>query len=153
LSYSLKRRARIENAAASGTKDVPRHIEKAESRAVQESANHIVLIEPVPGGKGEGVDTAKLAIRRVVDELFDRTHRFRLRRLSQSTKEILSFGGKFHGCRCSPGRRPQIDDRNTVTVWLGKRKASDTCPKKAALSTIYAALTAGTFGWLWPKPL
>jgi len=26
-------------------------------------------------------------------------------------------------------------------------------PQKAALSTIYAALTAGTFGWLWPKSL
>src|SRR6185312_7548146 len=68
---------------------------------------------------------AKLAIRRVLDELFDRTHRFQLGRVSQSTEEILSFGGKFHGCRCSPGRRPRIDDRNTATVWLGKRKASD----------------------------
>jgi hypothetical protein len=63
---------------------------------VQESPNRIVLIESVPGGKGEGVDTAKLAIRRALDELFDRTHRFRLGRLSQSTEEILSFGGKFH---------------------------------------------------------
>jgi len=26
-------------------------IENAESRAVQESSNHIVFIEPVPGGK------------------------------------------------------------------------------------------------------
>ena len=63
---------------------------------MQESSNHIVLIETAPGRKGEDVDTAKLAIRRVLDELFDRTHRFRLRRLSQSTEEILSFGGKFH---------------------------------------------------------
>ena len=97
LSYGLKRRAGIENAAASGTKDVPRHIENAESRAVQKSRKHIILIEPVPGGKGEGVDAAKLAVRRVVDELFDCTHRFRLCRLPQSTEEILSVGGKFHG--------------------------------------------------------
>src|SRR5882724_11197844 len=89
---------------ASGTKDVPRHIENAESRAVQESSNHIVFIEPVPGGKGESIDTAKLAIRRVLDEFFDRTHRFRLRRLSQSNEEILSFGGKFHE---RADRRPQ----------------------------------------------
>ena len=63
---------------------------------MQKSPNHIVLIEPVPGSKGEGVDTAKLAIRRVLDELFDRTHRFRLRGFSQSIEEILGFGGKFH---------------------------------------------------------
>src|SRR4030095_7156172 len=71
LFYGLKRRAGIENAAASGTKDVPRHIETAESRAVKKSRQHIILIEPVPGGKGESIDAAKLAVRRVVDELFD----------------------------------------------------------------------------------
>ena len=64
---------------------------------MQKSRKHIILIEPVPGGKGEGVDPAKLAVRRVVDELFDCTHRFRLCRLPQSTEEILGFAGKFHG--------------------------------------------------------
>src|SRR5947207_11790130 len=131
LSYGLKRGAGIENAAASGTKDVPRHIENAESRAVQESRKHIILIEPVPGGKGKGVDAAKLAVRRVLDQLFNRTHRFRLCRLPQSTEVILSFGRKFHGLA--------IDDRNTATVWLAKRKARDTCPKKRLSSAICVA--------------
>jgi hypothetical protein len=49
---------------------------------VQKSPNHIALIELVLGGKGEGVDTAKLAVRPSVDEPFDRTNRFRLCRLS-----------------------------------------------------------------------
>src|SRR4029079_18919028 len=92
MSYGFKRRAGIENAAASGTKNVPRHIENAESRTVQKGRKHITLIEPVSGGKGEGVDTAQLAVRRVVDELFDCTHRVRLCRLPQSAEEILSVG-------------------------------------------------------------
>jgi hypothetical protein len=60
-------------------------------RTVQKSGKHIILIELVPGGKGEGVDAAKLAVRCVVDDLFDCTHRFRLCRLPQSTEA----GGKW----------------------------------------------------------
>src|SRR5207244_11025049 len=66
--------------------DVPRHIENAESRAVQKSRNHIFLIELVPGGKGEGVDTAEITVRRILDKLFDRAYRLRFRRLSQDRK-------------------------------------------------------------------
>src|SRR5881275_516477 len=47
--------------------------------------------------KGEGVDTAKVAVRPVLDELFDGTHRFWLRRLSQGIEESVGFAGKFHG--------------------------------------------------------
>src|SRR5947199_818311 len=66
------------------------------SSAVQKGRNHIFLIELVPGGKREGVNTAKLAIRSVLDQVFDRTHRFRLRRLSQSTEQSVGFDGKLH---------------------------------------------------------
>jgi hypothetical protein len=64
---------------------------------VQKSRNHIFLVELVAGGKGEGVDTAKLAVRPVLDELFDRTHWFRLCRFSQSSEESVGFDGTFHG--------------------------------------------------------
>jgi len=97
LLYGLKRRARIEDATASGTEDVPRHIENAESRAVQESSDHVILIELVLGGKREGIDSAKLTVRCVLDELFDRAHWLRLRRLSQKSEETFGFSGKFHG--------------------------------------------------------
>src|SRR5206468_3040938 len=96
LFYGLKRRARIEDATASGTKDVPRHIENAESRAVQKSRNYIFLIELVLGGKGEGVDTAEITVRPILDELFDRAYRLRLRRLSQNSEEVFGFAGRFH---------------------------------------------------------
>src|SRR5436190_682292 len=85
------------DATASRTKDVPGHIENAESRAVQKSRNYILLVEFVLGGKGEDVDTRKLAVRSVLDELFDGTHRFRFRRFSQSLEESVGFDGKFHG--------------------------------------------------------
>src|SRR5205823_14209839 len=85
-----------EDATASGTKDVPRHIENAESRGVQKSRNYILLIELVLGGKGEGVNAAKLAVGSVLDEVFDRAHRLRLRRLSQSSEEAFGFSGNFH---------------------------------------------------------
>ena len=83
---------------------------------MQKSRNYIVLIEVVLGGKSEGIDTAKLPVRPVLDELFDRTHRFRLRGLSQSIEESVSFAGKFH---CTIGLITVA-----VTLWLGKRKAS-----------------------------
>lgn len=49
------------------------------------------------GGKGKGVDAAKVAVRPVLDDFFDRTHRFRLSRLSQATQERVGFSGTFHG--------------------------------------------------------
>ena len=63
---------------------------------MQKSRNYILLIELVPGGKGENVDAAKLAVRPVLDELFDCAYRLRLRRLSQNSEEVFGFAGKFH---------------------------------------------------------
>ncbi len=48
------------------------------------------------GGKGQGVDAAKLAVRPVLDEFFDRAHRFRLCRLTQSIEQRVGFAGKIH---------------------------------------------------------
>ena len=64
---------------------------------MEKSRNYILLVELVLGGEREGVNTAKLAVRPVLDELFDGTHRFWLRRLSQSIEESVGFAGKFHG--------------------------------------------------------
>src|SRR5947199_9779879 len=109
----------MEDATASGTKDVPGHIENAESRAVQKSRKYIFLIELVLGGKGDGVDTAEITVRRILDELFDRAYRLRLRRLSQNSEKVFGFAGKFHVTI----RLITV----AVTVCLGKRKASDRC--------------------------
>ena len=46
---------------------------------MQKSRKYIFLIELVPGGKGEGVDTAEITVRAVLDELFDRAYRLWLR--------------------------------------------------------------------------
>src|SRR5205823_9404442 len=67
LVYGLKRRARTQDATATGTEDVPRHIENAESRAVQKSSDHILFIELMLGGERRGIDAAKLTIWRVPD--------------------------------------------------------------------------------------
>jgi hypothetical protein len=75
----------------------------------------------MPGGKGEGVDTAKLAIRPALDEFFDRAHRFRLCRLSQSIEQRVGFAAKIHGTIGLITVR--------VTLWLEKRKASTRCVK------------------------
>ena len=89
---------------------------------MQKSRNYIFFIELVPGGKGEGVDTAKLAIRRVLDQLFDRTHRFRLRRFSQSIEERVGFAGKFHGdhsnYRVADENGKQVTDTSKRSVWF-----------------------------------
>src|SRR5438067_2074287 len=65
-------------------------------RTVKESCNHLVLIELMLGGESEGVDTTKLAVWRVLDKLFDRVHRFRLCRLSES-EERVGLAWTFHG--------------------------------------------------------
>src|SRR5205814_8782680 len=63
---------------------------------MQKSRKYIFLIELVPGGKGEGVDTAEITVRRILDELFDRAYRPRLGRSSQNSEEVFGFAGKFH---------------------------------------------------------
>src|SRR5205814_8277603 len=97
LVYGRERRARTQDATTTGTEDVPGHIENAESRAVQESSDHILLIELMLGGEREGIDAAKLTVWCVLDEFFDRAHGFRLRRLPQNTEEGFDFSGNFHG--------------------------------------------------------
>ena len=57
----------------------------------------------------------------VLDELFDRAYRLRLRRFSQSIEESVGFAGKFHVTI----RLITV----AVTVCPGKRKASDRCAK------------------------
>jgi len=64
---------------------------------VQKSGDHVLLIQFMLGGEREGIDAAKLMIRRVLNEFFDRAHRLRLRRLSQNTEERFGLSGKFHG--------------------------------------------------------
>jgi len=63
---------------------------------MQKSPNYIILIEAMAGSKDDSINPAKLAVRRLLDQLFDRAHRFRFCRLSQRTEEILGFDGKFH---------------------------------------------------------
>ena len=64
---------------------------------MEKSSDHILLIELMLGGEREGIDAAKLTVRCVLDELFDRAHRLRLCRLSQNTEEGFDFVGNFHG--------------------------------------------------------
>ena len=111
---------------------------------MQKSRNYILLIELVLGGKGEGVDTAKLAVGPVLDELFDRTHRFRLRRLSQTIEECVGFDGTFHGTL----------ESITVTLWLGKQKASDRCAKHSPLGdgVPFPQYLLCPKDWFEPKP-
>jgi hypothetical protein len=64
---------------------------------VQKTRDYILLIEAVPGGKGEDIDAAQLAVWRIRDELFDRAYRLRFRRSSQSREEAFDFAGELHG--------------------------------------------------------
>src|SRR6266487_798034 len=80
------------------------------------------------GGKREGVDAAKLTVWCILDELFDRVHRLRLRRLSQNSEEGFGFARKFH----------DIIGLITVavTVWLRKteNKSQMSQPSPSAIS-------------------
>src|SRR5262249_10456228 len=63
---------------------------------MQERGYNALFVKLVLGGKGEGIDAAKLAVRSVLDQLLNRAHRFRLRRLSQNSEEGFGFARKFH---------------------------------------------------------
>lgn len=89
---------------------------------MQKSRNHILLIEPVLGGKSEDIDTAKLPVWLVLDELFNCSHGFRLRRLSQSIEESIGLARTFHGIialmictyRVAGGNGKQVTDAPNV---------------------------------------
>src|SRR3954452_25586814 len=84
---------------------------------MKKCSNYIFLVEFMPGGKGEDVDTAEIAVRSIFNELLDRTYRLRLCRLPQNSKEVFGFAGKSHVTI----RLITV----AVTVFVGKRKASD----------------------------
>jgi hypothetical protein len=75
---------------------------------MQESGNDILLTKFVFGGKGKGVDAAKLAVRRVLDELFDRVCHLRFCRFSQDGEGHLGFAGEFHGTILSTASRVMV---------------------------------------------
>ena len=85
---------------------------------MKKSRNDVVLIELMPGGKGESVDTTKLPIWRVLDELFDCTDRVRLRGSSQSVEESVGLARESHGkiglmilhLSCGEGNGKQVTD-------------------------------------------
>jgi hypothetical protein len=92
---------------------------------VQKGRNHIVLTELMLGGKSEDIDTAKLAVWPVLDEFFDCTHRFWLRRLSQSVEESVGLARTFHGI---------IGLMILLSCGQGKWKASERYAKRDGLT-------------------
>ena len=71
LIYGLERRARAEDAAATGTENVPLQVEDTELGGMQKSGNGLLLIQLMLGGKGERINAAKRTVRCVLDESFD----------------------------------------------------------------------------------
>jgi hypothetical protein len=87
----LEGRAGIEHAAAAGTEHVPRQLEQAEPRRVQEGGDHPLFIEAILGGEGERVDAAEVAIGRLAHRALDRGNTLGVGRLPQHAEKGFGF--------------------------------------------------------------
>ena len=88
---AFERGAGVEHPAAAGTQHVPRQFEKADTGRVQERAEGPFLVDPFPGGEGEDVDPAELAVGPAFNQPLDGVHRDRIGGLPQHGPHRLGF--------------------------------------------------------------
>ena len=110
LVHVSQGRSRVEHAAAAGTQDIPRQLENANARGVQERGDHSLFVQAALRCEIEDVDAAKFVIRRVPDQCFHGSDRFRVGRLSHDAEQAL--GARFaHGAKStskSGGEKPVL---------------------------------------------
>ena len=107
-------RGRVEHAAAAGTQDIPRQLENADARGVQERGDHSFFVQAALGREIEDVDAAKFVIGSVPDQCFHGGDRFRVGRLSHDAEQTL--GARFaHGAK-------SFKIRSARAPWLRRRE-------------------------------
>ena len=94
MSQRFQRRVRIEHTAAARAQHVPAHIEQAEPRGMQESGDHLLLVEPGSVREIEQVDAVEIAILTVSDQLLHGIDDGRVGRLSEDCE--LGLGVVAH---------------------------------------------------------
>src|SRR5262249_10213097 len=87
----LERRTGLEHAAAAGTEYVPRQLEEAKPRRVQERSDHPLFIKTMLGGERERIDAAELAVGRVAHCPLDLGDTFGVGRLPQDAEKGFGF--------------------------------------------------------------
>jgi hypothetical protein len=90
----FQRRTRVEHAATTGAQYIPRQLEQAQARGVQERGNHALLVQSGLGGKVERIDSAQLTIGCVADQRLDGGHDLGIGRLPQGAEQGWCFAHK-----------------------------------------------------------
>ena len=96
---ALQGDGRFEHAAAAGAEHVPRHVEEAEPRRMNERADRRLLVEPALGGESERVDAVERPVRPGFDRRLQRVGDVRVRRLPQEFPERRCFGHRRSSVR------------------------------------------------------
>ena len=96
--------AGFKNAAAAGTQHVPGHVEEAQTRGVNQRADHRLFAKSMAGGEGERIDTAERPVRRGFNRSLKRIGDSRIGRLPQERPERLRFS---HGACSANALRPR----------------------------------------------
>jgi hypothetical protein len=89
--HGLQRGVGLQYAAATGTEHVPRHVENADPCGMQECGDGAVVVQPVRGGEGHGVDAAELPVVGLRDETLHRVHGGSLGGLPEQGEHRLGF--------------------------------------------------------------
>src|SRR5579862_709272 len=94
--HALERRVRVQHPTAAGAEDVPRQLEQSESRRMEKSANHTLLVEVAACREIQDIDAAKIAVRCLLYVLVDGSRNRGVGGLPQDREQGLCFA---HGRR------------------------------------------------------
>ena len=86
-THALERGVGVEHAAAARAQHVPRHVEQADLRGVQERRDRPLFVEAFAPGEVEHVDASELSIRRIADQPLDGGHAIGVGRLLQDREQ------------------------------------------------------------------
>ena len=86
-THALERGVGVQHAAAARAQHVPRHVEQADLRGVQERRDRPLFVEAFAPGEIEHVDATELSIRRIPDQPLDGGHAGGVGRLLQDREQ------------------------------------------------------------------
>jgi hypothetical protein len=81
----------IQHTCAARAQHVPRHVEQADPRSMQEHGDRRLLAQVESGGEVERIDAAERSVLAFEDKVFDRGDRVRVGRVAKSREQGFRF--------------------------------------------------------------
>ena len=110
----LEGRRGIQHASTAWAQHVPRHVEQADPRSMQQHGDRGLLAQIEPGGEVERIDAAERSVLAFEDKVFERGDRVRVGRTAKSREQGFGFAHET-----KPSRTVEIREQAATRAFEG----------------------------------